>query len=97
VEKVGRAGLRLLDRLQNEILSEPERQQLAGAIRDSRARIALNLAFATLEVGNTGEARSLALRSLRGPPAIALRGAAIAVAPAWVARAKAHRRQRGAA
>jgi glycosyltransferase involved in cell wall biosynthesis len=97
VEKVGRAGLRLLDRLQNEILSEPERQQLAGAIRESRARIALNLAFATLEVGSTGEARALALRSLRGPPAIALRGAAIAVAPAWVARAKAHRRQRGAA
>ena len=97
VEKVGRAGLRLLDRLQHEILSEPERQQLAGAIRESRARIVLNLAFAKLAVGNMGEARSLALRSLRGPPAVALRGAAVVLAPDWVARARTHRRQRGAA
>lgn len=96
VENIGMAGLRMLDRLQDEILTEVERRDLAGALRESRARIALNIAYARLEAGDHRGARRFALQSLKGSWQIALRAVIVATAPGWWSKVRARRREQPA-
>jgi glycosyltransferase involved in cell wall biosynthesis len=93
VELVGHAGLRLLDRLDRDLRPE-ERHDLRGALRESRARIALKLAYHHLDQGDARAARTWGARALPGPAGIRLRGAGVAVAPRVTERVRASRRAR---
>jgi glycosyltransferase involved in cell wall biosynthesis len=86
VVRVGGAALAMLERLENDILTTPEREDVADALRESRARVWLNIAYARLDRGQLRLARRAALRTLRGPWPVALRGAFFSLAPATSAR-----------
>ena len=88
------SGLRMLDRLERDVLSVDEREQLQPDLRAGRARLRLAAAFACAQAGEPGAARAHARGALRGERAVALRAAAIAVAPQTVGEL---RTRRGAA
>jgi glycosyltransferase involved in cell wall biosynthesis len=92
VDRVGEAGLRVLDRLARE--RNPVSKELRFAIRDSRALIAFNRASARLDTGDYRAARRFAVTALRGPTRLAVRAAAIVAAPALFARLRDRRRAR---
>jgi GT2 family glycosyltransferase len=79
------SGLRMLDRLERDVLSAAERDALQPALRDARARLLLAAALACAHAGEPDAARNLAAGALRGERAVALRAAAVAMAPRTVA------------
>jgi glycosyltransferase involved in cell wall biosynthesis len=90
-QRMASSGLRMLDRLERDVLDRDERETLQPALRDARARLRLRAALACAEAGDPDAARSHAHGALRGERAVALRAAAVAVAPRTVAELRTRR------
>jgi glycosyltransferase involved in cell wall biosynthesis len=79
--RMANSGLRMLDRLERDVLNADEREALQPALRAARARLRLAAAFACAQAGDPKGARAHAGGALRGERAVALRAAAVAVVP----------------
>jgi glycosyltransferase involved in cell wall biosynthesis len=89
--RMASSGLRMLDRVERDVLAPDERRALQPALRDARARLRLQAAFAYAQAGDPDAARAHAHGALRGERAVALRAAAVAVAPRTVAELRTRR------
>jgi predicted ATP-grasp superfamily ATP-dependent carboligase len=94
VERIGQAGLRMLERLAEDTAGNGDGSKLEGALRESRARIALNIAYARLDAGRSDDARPWGFRAVGGPVDITVRGAVVALAPQWSSKLRATLRER---
>jgi hypothetical protein len=91
-EYIALASLRMLDLLDAD-LTPGERHDLASAMREARARIALFRAYGRLNQDDYVGTRRSALQCLHGPLSVSLRGAALIVSPrAWQLLAALRRR-----
>jgi glycosyltransferase involved in cell wall biosynthesis len=90
-QRMSRAGLKMFDRLERDVFGPDERAALQPALRAARARLQLAAAFASAQDGDPDSARAHATGALRGERAVALRAAAVAVAPRTVAELRSRR------